>query len=75
MEGQVIYLAQNIKYLRKKAHLTQVQLAEKLGKTQALVSRWEKNDRNIMLSDIFKLCDLFNVTVETILCTDLQGEI
>lgn len=75
MDKQVVYLSQNIKYLRKKNRWTQTDLANKLGKTQSLISRWEKNGREIMLGDIFKLCFLFDVTIENILCKDLREEI
>ena len=56
---------------RKKANLTQMQLAEKLGITDRAVSKWETGrampDSSIMLS----LCGILNVTVNDL----LSGEV
>ena len=53
---------------RKKASLTQMQLAEKLGITDKAVSKWERGiampDTSIML----KLCDILSISVNELLC-------
>ena len=53
---------------RKKASLTQMQLAEKLGITDKAVSKWERGiampDTSIML----KLCDILGISVNELLC-------
>ena len=53
---------------RKKVSLTQMQLAEKLGITDKAVSKWERGvampDTSIML----KLCDIFGISVNELLC-------
>ena len=53
---------------RKKANLTQMQLAEKLSITDKAVSKWERGvampDTSIML----KLCDILGISVNELLC-------
>ena len=53
---------------RKKAHLTQMQLAEKLGITDKAISKWERGiampDSSIML----ELCDILCISVNELLC-------
>lgn len=53
---------------RKKAKLTQMQLAEKLGITDRAVSKWERGlslpDASIML----ELCDILEISVNDLLC-------
>ena len=53
---------------RKKASLTQMQLAEKLGITDKAISKWERGvampDTSIML----KLCDILGFSVNELLC-------
>ena len=52
---------------RKKANLTQIQLAEKLGITDKAVSKWERGvampDTSIML----ELCDILSISVNELL--------
>ena len=53
---------------RKQVHLTQMQLAEKLGITDKAVSKWERGiampDTSIML----ELCDILHISVNELLC-------
>jgi len=53
---------------RKRNHLTQMQLAEKLGITDKAISKWERGitmpDTSIML----ELCDILGVSVNELLC-------
>ena len=61
-------LPENIKRVRKKMNLSQVEFADKLMVTQALVSNWEavdpKKNKVPSLDVLMKLCKLANVTVE-----------
>ena len=56
---------------RKKAGLTQMQLAEKLGITDRAISKWENGkalpDSSIML----ELCDILKITVNDLLCGEV----
>ena len=53
---------------RKRNHLTQMQLAEKLGITDKAISKWERGitmpDTSIML----ELCDILGISVNELLC-------
>ena len=62
-----IKLGRFIAECRKKANLTQMQLAEKLGITDKAVSKWERGitmpDTSIML----ELCDILGISVNELL--------
>ncbi|MBR3840090.1 MAG: helix-turn-helix transcriptional regulator [Erysipelotrichales bacterium] len=57
------YVAEQISYYRKKKHLTQVQLAERLNITAQAVSKWERGE---CLPDTAILLDLANVLETTV---------
>ena len=56
---------------RKRANLTQLQLADRLGITDKAVSKWERGitmpDTSIML----ELCDVLSISVNDILCGEV----
>ena len=56
---------------RKRANLTQLQLAERLGVTDKAVSKWERGitmpDTSIML----ELCDVLSISVNDLLCGEV----
>ncbi|MBD2358576.1 helix-turn-helix transcriptional regulator [Tolypothrix sp. FACHB-123] len=57
-----------IMILRKKAGLTQRQLAEKLGVTVDTIANWERGRVNLWHIEIFvKICDLFNCSHKELL--------
>ena len=66
-----IKIGRFIAQCRKKANLTQMQLAEKLGITDKAISKWERGvampDTSIMLN----LCDILGISVNEL----LNGEI
>ena len=53
---------------RKKAGLTQMQLAEKLGITDKAVSKWERGIAMPDTSIMHKLCDILGISVNELLC-------
>lgn len=57
------YVAEQISYYRKKKHLTQTQLAERLNITSQAVSKWERGE---CLPDTAILLDLANVLETTV---------
>ena len=57
------YVAEQISYYRKKKHLTQVQLAERLNITAQAISKWERAE---CLPDTAILLDLANVLETTV---------
>ena len=56
---------------RKRANLTQLQLADKLGITDKAISKWERGitmpDTSIML----ELCDVLSISVNDLLCGEV----
>lgn len=61
-------LSYNIKLLRKKNRMTQLELARQLGVRQTTVSEWEKGrSEPDSVSLLKQICSLFNVTFDQIL--------
>ena len=52
---------EKLKDLREDLDLTQKQIADYLGITQSLVSKIEHNTRNINMTWLEQLCDLYNI--------------
>lgn len=57
----------NLKELRKKARLTQAELAKLIGVNQNTYSYWENGKTKIDNATLAKLADYFNVTVDYLL--------
>ena len=55
---------------RLQAGLTTVQLAQKMGLTQAAVSQWESGKKVPGIETISRLADLYGVTVDNLLGRD-----
>jgi transcriptional regulator with XRE-family HTH domain len=51
-----------LKFYRKKAGMTQTELAERLDIHALTISRWESDIREPRASDIKKLCSVLNVS-------------
>ena len=56
---------------RKKANLTQMQLAEKLGITDRAVSKWETGKAMPDSSVMLELCDVLGISVNDLLCGEI----
>ena len=61
-----------LKNLRKKAGITQMQLSEYMGVTQATLSGWENEKFEIDTASLKKIADYFNVSVDYLLGRDTQ---
>lgn len=59
--------AQRLKQLRTENHLTQVQLAEKLGVSKGTVAMWETDKRSPSFEVLAELSDLFDRRIDYIL--------
>ncbi len=59
--------SENLKALRAERGLSQGKLAEAVGVTQQCVSKWERADGEPTLSYLWKLADLFGVSID-VLC-------
>ena len=60
-------LSERIKELRKKAGLTQSELADKLGLSDKAISKWEVGETNPDITMLPNLASLFGVTIDYLL--------
>ncbi len=56
--------AERLKELRKQAHLTQVELAKRLGIGQSSYADWERGKKNPTQENLIKLAQILNVSVD-----------
>ena len=62
-----IEFGKNLRNLREMENLKQSELAERLGVTQRKVSYWETEKVEPSLSDLWKIADFFNVSVDELI--------
>jgi transcriptional regulator with XRE-family HTH domain len=60
-------LARNLRYIREKLNLTQVQFARKLGIQQGTLSRLESGNQNISLHVLEQICTRLKMTPNELL--------
>ena len=58
--------AQNLKELRKENKLSQGDVAKKTDVTQQCVSEWEKGSMEPTLSNLWRLADLFDISIDAL---------
>ena len=63
---------ENLQFLRKRAGLTQEDLAEQMEVSRQSVSKWESNSAYPEMEAILRLCDLFGVDMDTLLRGDVS---
>jgi len=69
-----MYIDKNIKYLRKSFNLTQSDLGDKLGIVGNQITRYEKGDSEPPVSKLVLLADLFKVSLQDLVMTDLTTD-
>ena len=57
-------LGEKIYTLRKKRGISQEELANSIHVSRQAISKWEQNSVVIDTSNLIKICDFFNVTIE-----------
>ncbi|MFC1623609.1 helix-turn-helix domain-containing protein [Patescibacteria group bacterium] len=62
--GKQLEVAYKIANLRKKAKITQSELANKIGTTQSNVARMEKGQQNFTVNMLNKVADVFGKNLE-----------
>ena len=67
MEGDSVTTGDRIKALRLEQHMTQAQLAVRLGLASGLVSFYELNERSPSNQVLMKLAGIFRVSVDYLL--------
>ena len=66
--------SENLQFLRTQQNLTQEQLAEAMDVSRQSVSKWESGASFPEMDTILKLCDLFSVSLDTLLRGDAAAE-
>ena len=56
-----ITVGNNISRYRKMSKMTQIQLAEKMEKSQGHISQYESGDRELSYEDIIKICQILQI--------------
>lgn len=64
----MVDFSQRLRQLRIDKHLTQAQVAERVGVTASMVSSYETDIRLPSFEVMIRLADLFGVTVDYLLC-------
>lgn len=62
-----------LREIRKKNGLSQQQLAQQLGVTQATLSGWENEKYEIDNTSLLKCSDIFNVSVDELLGKEIEA--
>lgn len=66
---------QNLKYLRNKHDMEQIDLAHKLGKKSASsISEWEKGKYTPKMKTLKDISDIFNVSINDLMSIDLSEQ-
>lgn len=66
--------SQNLKYLRKKYDMEQIDLAHKLGrKSASSVSEWEKGKYTPKMTTLKEISEIFNVSINDMMTKDLSN--
>jgi transcriptional regulator with XRE-family HTH domain len=61
-----IKLGELLRAERERRHMTQNQVAEKLGVSKMTVSRWESGDRSLTAKRLLEYCKVIGVAAEEI---------
>lgn len=64
---------ENLQFLRRRAGMTQEELAERLEVTRQSVSKWEGNSAYPEMTALLRLCELFGVGLDTLVRGDAQA--
>ena len=65
------YFVDNIKYLRKKSGLSQVEFAALFGKEGSTVSNWEIGRRSPITADMIMIAEHFHIKLDDLMFTNL----
>lgn len=67
-------VSNNIKFLRKKDHLTQEQLADKIGIKRSLLGAYEEGRADPRLNNLLKFSEVFNVSVDALISEEISAD-
>ncbi len=74
MNQSPLTLGQKLTALRRAKGMTQEALAEAIGVTRQTISKWELDTSTPDLSYLTALCDIFSVTADTLIRSDMPLE-
>lgn len=60
--------------LREKNNLSQSEVARRIGVTPALISAYEKSERNPSIDKLIALADIYHVSTDYILCRTYKDD-
>jgi transcriptional regulator with XRE-family HTH domain len=61
--SQILLVGQKIRQIRKSRHLTQAELASRIGVTQSDLSRMENGEYKVGLDTLFKILQVFELSM------------
>lgn len=64
---------ENLKLLRNKHKLSQEKIAEKIGVSRQTVTKWESGNSLPDLLSCVRLAELFDISIEDLLCLDVEN--
>lgn len=67
--------SERLKNLRKQAHLTQVDVAEKLGISQPAYASWERGVKKPTQENLVKIAKLFNASIDILVSNDKTDDV
>ena len=65
--------SENLQYIRSQAGITQEQLAEQLEVSRQSVSKWESGSSFPEMDTLLRICDLYEVNLDTLLRGSLKA--
>ena len=65
--------SERLKNLRKQAHLTQVDVAEKLGISQPAYASWERGVKKPTQDNLVKIAQILNVSIDYLVGNSDKG--
>ena len=68
-------LAENLQFLRAREGITQEQLAERMDVSRQSVSKWESGASYPEMDTLLKLCDMFQVDMDTLLRGSVENSL
>jgi len=73
-DNRRIYLSNLLKEARVNAGLSQVNMAERLGKPQSYVSKYESGERKLDFVEVVEVCIALGVDPHQLMADYLRGE-
>lgn len=67
------FLRENLKYLRKKHQIGQIELANRFNLTIQTISGWERGINTPKVEVLCELSDMYKVSIDDLLKKDLAG--